>query len=793
MKFSEKWLREWVNPTVTTSELAEKLTMAGLEVETIAPIGRGFSNIHIGKVLAAEQHPNADRLRVCSVVIDEASAPLTIVCGGANVRAGLKVPVALIGAEFPNGLVIKASKLRGVESQGMICSTSELGLTETSEGIMELPEDAPLGMDILTYLQFPDAIMDLNLTPNRSDCLSIQGLAREVAALYQLPFSSPLHLKEQTAQITDSLLVTVENSQACPRYLGRIIRGINSKTVTPLWMQEKLRRGGIRVIHPVVDIGNYVMLELGQPLHAFDLAQIKQEIHVRSSLPGESVRLLDGQTINLDQAALVIADQQHILALAGIMGGLDSGVSDQTQDIFLESAFFNSESISPTLRHFSLQSDGSHRFERGVDPHLCRMAMDRVSELVLSIVGGQAGPIIEINSYNLDNSRHVSLRRERIQRILGVKLDDNQVEDILTRLGMKLKPTAAGWEVTIPSYRFDITIEVDLIEELGRMYGYNLIPSRISPQALKMLAAKESELNANQIRSFLTGRGYHESISYSFIDPKLSHKLFPDIQAISLSNPISEDMSVMRPSLWPGLVQAAVFNLNRQQAQIRLFEMGVCFNQRGESIEQKPRLAGMIVGPVSNEQWHLPQKPADFFDLKADMEALFELCGPIKEFNLAPTNHPALHPGRSAVIQRLGKDIGYMGELHPQIQQDLDITSPIYLFEIQLEEIIASSIPNYLAPSKFPSIRRDIAFTVAEGVSYQLLLNTIQASADESLHAVQLFDIYRGTGIQPGQKSMALGLTFQSASRTLVDEEVDQVMSRIVLELKQRYQAALRE
>lgn len=794
MKLSEGWLREWVNPAASTTELAEKLTMAGLEVESITAIGQGFSNIRIGKVLAAEQHPNADRLRVCTVSIDDAAPPLTIVCGGANVRAGLKVAVALIGAEFANGLVIKASKLRGVESQGMICSTSELNLTETSEGIMELPTDAPVGMGILEYLQLPDTIFDINLTPNRSDCLSVQGLAREVAALYQLPFSSPFSSASTPSSLKDSLKVEVENSSACPRYFGRVIRGINPQATTPLWMEEKLRRSGLRSIHPVVDITNYVMLELGQPLHAFDLAQINQKICVRSSRTGEQVTLLDGQSLSLDSECLVIADSDKVLALAGIMGAEGSGVNNATLEIFLESAFFVPENISRSLRRFHLQSDSAHRFERGVDPHLCSQAMDRASQLILSIVGGQAGPIVEMtDKAKLAKPSVIHLRRERITRILGIQLSDEQIESILTRLGMELSSTSQGWDVTVPSYRFDLSIEVDLIEELGRIYGYDRIPSRHSAYQLTMLPAKETELEPTKIRSFFSQRGYHEAISYSFVDPKLSQSLFPQNQAITLANPISEEMSVMRSSLWPGLIQAASFNLNRQQSLIRLFELGVCFNELDEGLDQSPRVAGIAAGPASPEQWNLPQRPVDFYDIKADVEALCQLCATPEEFSFLSKSHPALHPGRSASIERSGKIIGHMGELHPKIQQLLGLNTRIYLFEIELSGLQKIALPAYATPSKFPSIRRDIAFTVAESITYQLLLNKIKVSGGENLQIIQLFDIYRGSSIPQGQKSMALGLTFQSASRTLVDEEVEQAMQQIVLMLKQDYQAALRD
>lgn len=789
MKFSEKWLRQWVNPPVDSKALAEKLTMAGLEIESLTAIGLGESNIRVGLVINAEKHPDADRLRVCTVSVNPNEPNLTIVCGGANVRTGLKVPVALVGAKLP-GLEIKKAKIRGVESFGMICSTTELQLTETSEGIMELPEDAPIGMEIAEYLQLPDTIFDVNLTTNRSDCLSIQGMARETSALFNLNYSA-LQIQNIAATINDVIPVQVTAAIACPRYLGRIIKGISTTAKTPLWMQEKLQRSGIRSIHPVVDINNYVMLELGQPLHAFDLNSIKGGIQVRMSTPDEKIILLDDQELSLD-SSLVISDSEKLLALAGIMGGKSSSVTEATTDIFIESAFFHPDALSPTLRKSPIPSDSAHRFERGVDPELCMQAMARVTELLQAIVGGEIGPIIEcVDRNELPKPITIALRRERIARILGITLPDTTVEQILTGLGMQLTPQENGWQVAIPSYRFDLQIEVDLIEELARVYGFNQIPSQLPVKKLHMLPISETLKTANELRNFWMNQGFHEAINYSFVDPKIENLFNPDAKALRLANPISEELSVMRTSLWPGLIQAALFNLNRQQNLVRLFEIGVCFNSVNDQLEQKNRIAGIVFGPVAAEQWSMQSRNYDFYDLKGVIENLFSTLSKT-EFSYNQTAHPALHPGRSAAILRKQQLIGFCGELHPKLQQEFGIQSRVYLFELQLDGLTEAELPVYKAPSKFPSIRRDLAFTVAEAISFQQLHDCIQTSGGDTLQSVQLFDVYRGTGIKPGEKSMALSLTFQSSSRTLIDSEIDGAMNNIVGLLKQQYSAALR-
>lgn len=792
MKFSEQWLRQWAHPNVNTETLAETLTMAGLEVEAVEPIGVGLDNVFVGEVLTAEPHPNADRLRACAVNVG-ADEPLSIVCGAANVRAGLKVAVATVGAVLPGDFSIKKAKIRGLESHGMICSSSELALTDTSEGIMELPSDAPVGLAFATYLNLPDHIIDVSLTPNRGDCLSIHGMSREVSAIFNTPVTLP-DIKETPATTNDTLPIKLQAPTRCPRYTGRVIRGINTKAVTPLWMTEHLRRSGMRPIHPIVDIANYVMLELGQPMHAFDLATLSDEIHIRESTPGEQVTLLDGQTVTLNTPTLIIADNKHILAMAGVMGGASSAVSEHTTDLFLESAFFTPETISQSVRQYLIHSDSSHRFERGVDPQLTLTAMHRATQLILAIAGGNPGPIMDTcDEQHFPQPFVIQLRKDRIKRILGIVLDEPIVEQILHRLNICTKKNDDGWDVTVPSYRFDLRLEIDLIEELARIHGYHQIPKHNMIASLSMTPSPEDQLTEKRLRDLLIGRGYHESINYSFVQPELAKLLHPHHSAIVLSNPISADMSVMRTSLWPGLIQAARFNLYRQQPRLRLFETGVCFFKEGDTLTQPAMLAGIVLGNASDEQWATPKRPVDFFDIKADVEALLALTNNEDVFTFTAGTHPALHPGRSADIQKNDQTIGYIGALHPQLQQQLDLQTTPYLFEITLSETKDITLPSYETPSKYPSIRRDLAFIVEKKLPYQKIHDIIKSSAGNTLKNLQLFDIYDGEGINKGQKSIALGLTFQSNSRTLTDMEIDQTISNIITTLNQDVKAILRE
>lgn len=792
MKFSERWLREWVNPPVTTAQLAEQLTMAGLEVDSVEEAAPAFEGVVVGRVLAVTPHPDAERLRVCQVDVGGAE-PLNIVCGAANVRPGMFAPTAVVGAQLPGGLSIKRAKLRGVESFGMLCSAKELGLAEASEGLMELPADAASGQDLRTYLGLDDHLIEVDLTPNRSDCLGLAGIAREVGVLNRCDVSAPA-IDPVKATLSDTFPVEVHAPADCPRYIGRVLRGIDPHAKTPLWMQERLRRGGIRSLGPLVDVTNYVLLELGQPMHAFDLARLEGGILVRRARPQETITLLDGRQLALDANTLVIADQAKALAIAGIMGGIDSSVSDATRDLFLESAFFAPQSIAGRARQHGLHTESSRRFERGVDPQLQRRAMERATALLLEIVGGRPGPVIEIaaDAY-LPKREPIILRAERVQRLLGVEIPAAEVADILTRLGMQVEQAGRDWRVTPPSFRFDITIETDLIEELARVYGYNHIPSTQSRARIAMNPEPEAKVSVERLRRILVDRGYQEAITYSFVDPALQRLLDPDRTPVALANPISAEMSVMRTSLWVGLIKALMHNQNRQQTRVRLFETGLRFIQEPAGLRQEPRIAGVVSGSAYPEQWGVPQRPADFYDLKADVEALLETTGRAGEFSFTADRHPALHPGQTARIGRAGTPVGWIGALHPAVEQELDLTGPVLMFELSLAAVQEGSIPSFQELSVFPSLRRDIAVVLDERVSSQAVRGCIRAAAGERLQALELFDVYRGKGIDSGRKSLALGLILQDSSRTLTDSDVDAILEQVMARLKQEFGATLRE
>lgn len=790
MKFSEQWLREWVNPKITAQQLADELTMAGLEIESVTPVAGEFSKVVIGHVKKAEQHPDADRLRICIVDVGE-DEPLTIVCGGANVRSGLKVPVVMVGGKIKD-LQIKAAKLRGVPSQGMICSTSELGLTETSEGIMELPADAPIGKDFREWMQLDDHIIDIHVTPNRGDCLSIAGIAREVGVLNNLSVNAPA-ITAVAPQIDDQFPIKITAADACPRYVGRVIKNINANAVTPEWMIEKLRRSGIRNIHPVVDVTNYVLLELGQPLHGFDLNKLHGQIEVRYANADEKITLLDGQELSLDTKTLVIADAKNALAVAGIMGGLDSGVTENTKDIFLESAFFNPLLIAGRARRYGLNTDSAYRFERGVDSQLQRQAIERATELLLQITGGQPGPVIEVVSEpHLPEVKNITLRLDRIERVLGVKIPAANIIRILQQLGMRVAEISGGFVVTPPSFRFDLELEADLIEEIIRIDGYQNVPMSRLENNLQFLPQSEKSVSLNRIRSFFVDRGYHEAITYSFIAPELQQLIDPQASQLVLENPISNDLSVMRSSLWPSLLTAVSYNQNRQQPRVRLFETGLRFVKVDGEILQQPMLAGVIAGNVFSEQWGAQTKPVDFFDLKNDLEKLFALTG-LKNFVFKKGEHAALHPGQCSEIFYEGKSIGFAGALHPKLSQQFDLTSSVFLFELQLASIAIAHLPQANAISKFPAIRRDISFLIAQDFSAQEIMDSVRNIAGDLLNEVNLFDVYQGKNIDPGLRSLALGLIWQDPARTLVDDEINQLMGKVVDELKQKFSIALRE
>ncbi|MFT3741186.1 MAG: phenylalanine--tRNA ligase subunit beta [Gammaproteobacteria bacterium] len=797
MKISAQWLKEWVNPALSLSAIAEQLTQAGLEVEALIPLGAQLTpQVKIGQVLTVTKHAQADKLNVCEVQVAP-NEVLQIVCGANNVRPQLKVAVALIGAVLPGDFKIKQAKIRGVESYGMLCSAAELGLADASEGILELPADAPTGTALQDYLKLPDTVIEVNVTPNRGDCLSVKGLAREIAALTECAMTEPVIAS--VPGTFPSLPVTLNSPAGCPHYTGRVIRQIRTDAATPLWLTERLQRCGLRSVHPVVDVTNYVMLELGQPLHAFDLSKIDSAIQIRTAKPSETITLLDGKTITCQDTDLVIADNSQPLALAGIMGGAQSAVTATTTDLFLESAFFTPEVISPTVRRLSLQSDAAHRFERGVDPQLAAVALERATALLLDIVGGEASEGVKlVDSNTFPAPQKIVLRRARIKRILGIELTDAVVKNILQqRLQMTVADNAAGWEVTPPAYRFDLKSEIDLIEELARVYGYNQIPATHLSAPLQMPVVSEQTLSSERMRAFWLDRGYSEAINYSFVAPHLAQAISPEQPGLVLKNPISAELSVMRTSLWPGLLQSALFNLHRQQSQMRLFETGVCFIPTADSTapHQIPRLAGISLGHAATEQWGLPKRAVDFFDLKGDVEALLEFNGQAQHIEWsAATLHPALHPGQSAQLRYRAtqQPLGWVGRLHPELQQKLGFVMPVYLFELDLAATAHAEMPEYRTPSKFPSIRRDLALVMDEAIVYQAVYDTIVQTAGELLHSLQLFDVYRGPGIEKNKKSLALGLTFQLASRTLVDQEVEVAIERIIATLAQNYQVHLR-
>ncbi len=792
MKFSEQWLREWVNPDVSTDELVAMLTMAGLEVDGYEPVAAGFNNVVIGEVLEVEPHPDADRLRVCQVKVAEGDVR-QIVCGAPNVEVGMLAPLAQVGAVFEDGMKINKAKLRKVESLGMLCSAKELGLAESSDGLFAFPKDASAGTDVRQYLGLDDQAIDVDLTPNRGDCLSIAGVAREVGVFTRSDVKQ-LDVDTVDPTIDDLVSIKVSAPEDCPRYQGRVIRGINAAAITPLWMQEKLRRSGIRSLGALVDITNYVLLELGQPMHAFDLEKLSGDIDVRRAVNDEKLVMLDGKETTLKDDTLVIADANGPLAMAGIMGGEASGCGDDTTAILLECAYFNPLVIAGRARNYGMHTDSSHRFERGVDPQLQQRAMDRATGLILEIAGGQAGPVNEaVSEAHLPKPAEIELRPERIKRLLGIEMAGEEVEEIFTRLGMGVTRTDAGWMIKAPSYRFDMAIEADLIEELARIYGYDNIPSEMPSGHMLMPEVPENQVTVARLRNVLVDRGYQEAITYSFVDPKQHAMVDPVNAAIALANPISSDLSVMRTTLWTGLLAALVHNQKRQQSRIRLFETGLAFLNKEEGIDQRPRMAGVIIGDANSESWGAEPRRVDFFDLKADVEALMSQLGDANQIRFDRAEHPALHPGQSAKILRDDKDIGWIGAVHPSLAADMGIKGNAFMFEIALEAIIERKPIAFTPLSKFPSIRRDLAVIVDADVSVKAITDTVNAAASKWLTDLIVFDIYSGQGVETGRKSVALGLILQDSSRTLVDSDVDEVIARVVEKLSSNHDAILRD
>jgi phenylalanyl-tRNA synthetase beta chain len=794
MRISEQWLREWVSPKLESAALANRLTLAGLEVASLEPAGSDLKGVVVGRIDSLREHPHADRLKLCSVDIGRRSK-LEVVCGAPNAVTGMKVPVALPGTELPNGVRVEKSEIRGVVSMGMLCSALELGLAESAEGILPLGSDASLGQPVRDYLQLNDTIMDLELTPNRGDCLSVAGVAREVAAL------TAARLKSTTTKIRNvpatgkrRFKIQLQAQQDCPRYVGRVIEGINPTAITPIWMIERLRRSGVRGISPVVDVTNYVMLELGQPMHAFDLDKLVGGIRVRHAKKNESLTLLDGTKPRIQAGTLLIADHKGPVALAGIMGGLDSAVTDKTHNLLLEGAYFRPKTIASRARSLGMQTESSFRFERGVDPYLQRQAMQRATSLLLDIVGGRPGPMLEERlTHHVPKRASVTLRRRRLTRLLAQELPVAKTEGILTRLGMRVSKRGDGWRVTPPSHRFDIEREEDLVEEVARVYGFENLPSRLPRISMGSRFASEDHIPAERFKAVLVDRDYQEVITYSFVDPVLQGLLEPATEPMTLRNPISADMAAMRVSLWPGLLQAVAYNRNRQQSRLRLFELGRCFVGTDKDLIQELMLGGALMGPVLPEQWGTQPRAVDFYDAKGDLEALLQVTGNRDEFQLQPGQHPALHSGQSAEIAKNGAHVGWLGALHPEFVGKLGLDEPVFLFQVRMSGLQTAKLPQFGEVSRFPAIRRDLSFMVNAGVSAQAVLDCATTAAGELLVNVQLFDEYRGEGIDSGRKSLSVGLTLQDSSRTLKEEIIEAIMVRVIDSLQAGLGAELRK
>jgi phenylalanyl-tRNA synthetase beta chain len=791
MKFSEQWLREWVNPVASTAELVEQLTMAGLEVDSVEPVGAGLQDLLVGEVLSVAAHPDADKLRVCHVAIGHAE-PLQVVCGAPNVRAGGKYPLAPVGACLPGDFRIKKSKLRGVESHGMLCSARELGLSEDHQGLMELPEEAVAGQSLQQLLGLDDNVIEVDLTPNRGDCLGIEGIAREVGTLTRSPVM-PVITDPVPATVADLFAVEVLAPAACPRYLGRVVSGVDAAAETPLWMQERLRRSGMRSLGPVVDITNYVMLELGQPMHAFDMDSLSKGIRVRYAHEGERLTLLDERTITLDTDTLVIADQRRALAIAGVMGGIDSGVQPDTAALFLECAFFSPEAIAGCARKYAMHTESAHRFERGVDPELQMRAMERATRLLLEICGGQPGPVIEVSDSNhLPGSASIVLRRARLQRVLGMAPEPQEVADILARLGMAVTVQGEDWLVHSPTFRFDIQIEADLIEEIGRIHGYNRLPSIAMQGALDVLPLPETEQSLEQVCDLLVARGYQEAVTYSFIDPGLQASVNPSLQPVRLANPISSEMSEMRTSLWPGLIKAVQYNLNRQKSRLRFFEHGLRFYTQSNEIKQEVILSGIITGTRFPEHWGGKAEAVDFYDIKHDVEMLLRFAAHRDEPVFVAAEHPALHPGQSAQIQCAGRTLGWLGKIHPALADNYDLDANTCLFELRYDAIRQGALARFEPISRYPSIRRDLAIVVDAATSAAELRRAVADAAGELLQELVFFDVYQGKGVETGRKSIAFGLILQDYSRTLTEQEIEAIVGRVTGRLHEEFGATLR-
>jgi phenylalanyl-tRNA synthetase beta chain len=800
VKVTYSWLKEYV-PLAAPSELATQLTLAGLEVESLTPVAPPFSGVVVGEVRESGRHPDAEKLSVCQVTTDGANR-LQIVCGAKNVRAGLKVAVALVGAQLPKGVVIERAKLRGVESNGMLCSARELGLGEEPEGIMELPASLPLNQDLRAALDLDDVTLEVNATPNRGDCMSVFGVARDYAAAQERRYLTT-HVQPVAARSTAVFPVTLEAPAACPIFASRVIRGLKSGAASPAWLRERLRRVGLNSISPIVDVTNYVMMDLGQPMHAYDLAKLNQGIRVRMAKPGERLTLLDDQEYTLDPEHLVIADARGAIGLAGIMGGRGTAISDSTADVLLEAAHFAPDAIAGRARRLSLHTDAAQRFERGVDPSLPAVALERATALLMDIMGGEPGPMQVTRAQGgAADAQWVSLRRTRLARLLGVSVPDDEVHAVLAAVSDRVEATEAGWRVRKPPHRFDIRIEEDLIEEVARLRGFDRIAESHASAPQIAGASTESRVTSDRLLTAMADRGYHEIITYSFVDPTLQRQLFPDTPGLRLTNPMSLDLSEMRVSLWTGLVQACRENLRRQQTRVRLFEVGTKFQVQGaaqaagrdgDGLQEIDTIAGIATGTRWPEQWGRAREPLDFYDVKADLIGVLALTGDASSVRFVEESLACLRPGRCARIYRGATAVGWLGELHPQVARAVNLSATAFLYELEIDSAFSAKSLQYNKISKFPSVRRDLSIVVDENLPLAVLQENVTVSASGLLSELRVFDVYRGPGVESGRKSIALGLILQDSSRTLTDVDADAVVTSVVARLRDELSATIRD
>ena len=790
MKFSENWLRQHVSLEADSAALEQRLTAIGLEVEGVERQGEGLDGVVVARILSCEKHPQADRLQVCQVDAGQGE-PLQIVCGAPNARAGLVAPLAVVGARVGE-ITIKAAKLRGVASNGMLCSAKELGVDADASGLMELPDDAPVGTALAGYLGLPDNVIELGLTPNRADCLGLRGLAYDVAAAFGAGLSG-FEPEPVPAASEAALGVELHAGADAPRYLGRVIEGVDARMATPVWMAERLRRGGIRPVSFLVDVTQYVMLELGQPMHAFDRDLLKGPVGVRHARAGEQLVLLDGREVDLDAGFLAVTDADRVVALAGLMGGQDTKVSDATRNVFLESAHFAPTAIAGRSRRLGLHTDAAHRFERGVDPELPRAAMEAATRLILQVAGGTPGPVTEaVLPEHLPKPAPIALRRERLARVLGVRVDDSEVGRILRALGLTVEDTADGWLASPPSWRFDLAIEEDLIEEVARIHGYDRVPTTLPGGATRVVATTEGLVEESDLRRHMVGRDWLEAVNFAFVDAQLLDSWQLQDGAVPLANPLSAELGVMRTALLPGLVEALGRNAARQQPRVRLFEIGRAFAAAaaGEAPVETPRIAAVAIGDARAEQWGDDERPVDFHDLKGDLDSLAACAGARLQYR--PSQQPHGHPGRSADVYRDDQRIGWIGELHPRLLRALDLDHAAVGFEVDLEPLRRRALPRLQALGRFPSVRRDLAFVVPEAVTWAAIETSIQTVAGPLLVGLGLFDVYAGKGVESGFKSLAMGLILQEKSRTLTEQDVEEVVQRVTDALQHEHGARIR-